>query len=140
VLPFNTNDLGVNILAQVAATAALSTKAEWFPRIKSITRANQAIIKGAVEKVPGAFLPLYPSQANMFAIDLAKTEVTPEALQKELLLRHGVFVRAGNYLSPKFGSRFVRVSFSNPPAEVERFAAAFPEAMAALRARPVAAS
>ncbi|MCI4320273.1 MAG: pyridoxal phosphate-dependent aminotransferase [Thermoplasmata archaeon] len=140
VLPYNTNDLGVNILAQVAAKAALSTKAEWFPRIKTTTRANQAIIKGAVEEVPGAFLPLYPSQANMFAIDLAKTEVPPEALQKELLLQHGVFVRAGNYLSPKFGSRFVRASFSNPPAEVERFAAAFPAAMATLRARPVVAS
>ncbi|MCI4351085.1 MAG: aminotransferase class I/II-fold pyridoxal phosphate-dependent enzyme, partial [Thermoplasmata archaeon] len=139
VLPFNTNDLGVNILAQVAAKAALATKSEWFPRIKATTRANQEIIRAAVEKVPGAFLPVYPSQANMFAIDLAKTEVAPEALQRELLLRHGVFVRAGNYLSPKFGTRFVRASFSNPPAEVERFASAFPTAMAALRVSPVAA-
>lgn len=139
VLPFNTNDLGVNILAQVAAVAALRTKREWFPAVKATTRANQETIRRAVEKVAGAALPVFPSQANMFVIDVAELNLTPEALQQELLLRHGVFVRAGNYLSPKFGGRFVRASFSNPPADVERFARAFPEAVARLRAKPVAA-
>ena len=130
---FNTNDLGVNILAQVAAEAALASKPRWFPAVRRQTRANQERIRGVVEKVPGAFLPVFPSQANMFVIDLAKVEVSPEALQKELLLRHGVFVRAGQYLSPQFGGRFVRVSFSNPPEDIERFVAAFPGAVDALR-------
>jgi aspartate/methionine/tyrosine aminotransferase len=133
---YNTNDLGVNVLAQVAATAALSTKPKWFPQVRAQTRANQERIRTVVEKVPGTFLPVFPSQANMFVIDLAKTEVSPEALQKDLLLRHGVFVRAGNYLSPKFGGRFVRVSFSNPRADIDRFATAFPVALEGLRARP----
>ncbi|MCI4339654.1 MAG: pyridoxal phosphate-dependent aminotransferase [Thermoplasmata archaeon] len=138
---FNTNDLGVNVLAQVAATAALSTKSKWFPKVRAQTRANQERIRSVIEKVPGAFLPVFPSQANMFVIDLAKTEISPEVLQKELLLRHDVFVRAGNYLSPQFGGRFVRVSFSNPPADIERFAAAFPVALEAVRgARPTPAT
>jgi aspartate aminotransferase len=133
VARYNTNDLGVNVLAQAAATAALSTKPTWFPLVRSQTRANQERIRAVVHGVAGAFLPVYPSQANMFVIDLAKAEVSPEALQKELLLRHGVFVRSGGYLSPTFGSRFVRVSFSNPPADIERFGAAFPVAVDALR-------
>ncbi|HEY6238117.1 MAG TPA: pyridoxal phosphate-dependent aminotransferase [Thermoplasmata archaeon] len=132
---YNTNDLGVNILAQVAATAALRSKSAWFPAVRAQTRVNQERIRRCVETVPGTFLPVYPSQANMFVIDLAKTEVAPEALQKELLLRDGVFVRAGNYLSPQFGGRFVRVSFSNPPADIDRFVEAFPRAVEALRPR-----
>jgi len=131
---YNTNDLGVNVLAQVAATAALSTKPKWFPAVKAQTKANQERIRVVVEKVPGTFLPVFPSQANMFVIDLAKTEISPEALQKELLLRHGVFLRAGNYLSPEFGGRFIRISFSNPPADIERFAKAFPVAVEGMRA------
>ncbi|MCI4330918.1 MAG: pyridoxal phosphate-dependent aminotransferase [Thermoplasmata archaeon] len=132
---FNTNDLGVNILAQVAATAALASKPRWFPAIKRQTRENQTRIREVVARVPGAFLPVFPSQANMFAIDVTKTEVSPEALQKEMLLRHGVFVRAGNYLSPKFGGRFVRASFSNPPEDIDRFVASFPLSVDALRVR-----
>ena len=135
---FNTNDLGVNVLAQAAALAALRTKPEWFPEVKATTRRNGERIREVVGAVAGASLPVFPSQANMFAIDLAKTEVSPDALQKALLVDHGVFIRSGNYLSPQFGARFVRVSFSNPPADVERFAAAFPQAVEKLRSRPAA--
>jgi aspartate aminotransferase len=132
---FNTNDLGVNILAQAAAIGALRTKSTWFPAVRAQTRANQERIRTVVQGVPGTFLPVFPSMANMFVIDLAKAEVSPEALQKELLLNHGVFVRAGNYLSPQFGSRFVRLSFSNPPQDIDRFAAAFPGVVDGLRPR-----
>jgi len=135
---YNTNDLGVNILAQVAARAALETKSTWIDEVVRQTRANAARLRDVVAHVPGTSLPVYPSHANMTAIDIAETGLTPEAVQAELLFRHKVFVRAGTYLSPKFGPRFVRVSFSNPPADVERFAAAFPESLAALRrASPV---
>ena len=130
---FNTNDLGVNALAQAAAVAALTTKASWIGAVRATTRENQARIRAAVDRVTGAFLPVYPSRANMFVVDVAATRVTPEALQQELLLAHGVFVRAGNYLSPRFGERFVRVSFSNPPPDVDRFCRAFPIAVAQLQ-------
>jgi aspartate aminotransferase len=134
---YNTNDLGVNILAQVAALADLRTKSTWFESVRATTRANQATIRTAVEETPGTFLPVYPSQANMFAIDISATGVAPERLQETLLRDDGVFVRAGNYLSPKFGGRFVRASFSNPPSDVAKFAAAFPKAVARLRAGAV---
>ncbi|MFZ1023869.1 MAG: pyridoxal phosphate-dependent aminotransferase [Thermoplasmata archaeon] len=129
---FNTNDLGVNVLAQVAAAAALRSKSAWFDTVRSTTRRHGARIRAAVDSIPGTFLPVYPSQANMFVIDIAKTGVTPEALQKDLLVRDKVFVRSGNYLSPKFGSRFVRVSFSNPSEHIDRFLTAFPAAIARL--------
>jgi aspartate/methionine/tyrosine aminotransferase len=137
VARFNTNDLGVNVLAQAAAIAALRSKPQWIDTVRRVTRENQDRIRAAVAPLAGVSLPVFPSHANMFAIDIAETGVTPEALQFELLTRHGVFVRAGNYLSPKFGHRFVRASFSNPPEDIERFAAAFPTALEKLRATPV---
>jgi aspartate aminotransferase len=134
---YNTNDLGVNILAQVAALADLTTKSTWIEGVRTTTRRNQETIRTAVEGTNGTFLPVYPSQANMFAIDISATGIAPERLQETLLKDDGVFVRAGNYLSPKFGGRFVRASFSNPPEDVERFARAFPAAVDRLRASAV---
>jgi len=136
---FNTNDLGVNILAQVAARAALRTKPAWIGEVVRQTRANGARVREVAAGVAGTSLPVYPSRANMMVIDLGSTGIAPEAVQEEMLHRHGVFVRAGNYLSPMHGQRFVRVSFSNPPADIDRFSRAFPATMAALRTRaPVA--
>jgi aspartate aminotransferase len=134
---YNTNDLGVNILAQVAAVADLSSKSGWIDSVRATTRANQATIRAAVSETPGTFLPVYPSQANMFAIDISATGIAPESLQETLLRDDGVFVRAGNYLSPRFGGRFVRASFSNPPGDVAKFAAAFPNAVERLRPKAV---
>jgi aspartate aminotransferase len=131
---FNTNDLGVNVLAQAAAVAALRTKSSWIGDVVRQTRANGARIHEVVGGVEGTSLPVYPSRANMMVIDLGTTGVTPEALQEELLRRHGVFLRAGNYLSPAHGNRFIRISFSNAPSDIDRFARAFPEAMRTLRA------
>ncbi|MEM0128951.1 MAG: pyridoxal phosphate-dependent aminotransferase [Thermoplasmata archaeon] len=136
---FHTNDLGVDVLAQWAARAALRTKASWIGAVRRQTRENAARIRAVVAATEGARLPVYPSHANMFVIDIAEAGVAPEELQRRMLLDHGVFVRAGSYVSPAFGNRFVRVSFSNPPADVDRFAAAFPEAMRRLRGSPAPA-
>jgi len=136
---FNTNDLGVNVLAQAAALAALRTKSQWIGGVVRQTRANGARIRDVVATVPGASLPVYPSRANMMVIDIAPTGVSPDAVQDDMLRHHGVFVRAGNYLSPTHGGRFVRVSFSNPPSDIERFAKAFPVAMTTLSAHAPAA-
>ncbi len=136
---FNTNDLGVNVLAQAAARAAMETKSAWIGDVVRQTRANGARIREVVAGVPGTSLPVYPSRANMMVIDVRETGLTPEAVQSEMLYQHRVFVRAGNYLSAQYGDRFVRVSFSNSPADIERFARAFPAAIAALRARAPAA-
>jgi aspartate aminotransferase len=139
VARFNTNDLGVNVLAQAAALAALRTKPEWIDSVVHQTRANGARIRDVVAQVPGTSLPVYPSRANMMVIDIAATGVSPDAVQDEMLRHHGVFVRAGNYLSPTHGRQFVRLSFSNPPRDIERFATAFPATMKTLEVRAPAA-
>jgi aspartate aminotransferase len=132
IAKYNTNDLGVNILAQVAAKAALRTKKQWIDQVVRQTRANGRRIEEVVKGVAGATTPAAPSRANMTIIDIAPTGVRPEAVQEEMLRKDGVFVRSGSYLSPTHGSRFVRVSFSNAPADIERFARSFPAAMRAL--------
>lgn len=132
---FNTNDLGVNILAQVAAAAALRTKSHWLPEVVRQTRANGERVAAIARSVPGVTVPVDPSWASMTILDVTGLGVSPEAIQEEMLLRHGVFVRAGNYLSPKHGSKFVRVSFSNPPSDIDRFATAFPASTRTLRSR-----
>jgi len=131
---FNTNDLGVNILAQLAARAALRTKPTWIAGVVRQTRENCRRVHEVGVGVPGVTAPTGPSRANMTILDLSATGVSPDAVQEELLRRHGVFVRAGSYLSPAHGSKFVRVSFSNPPGDIDRFARAFPEVLHGLRA------
>ena len=132
LMKYNTNELSVNILAQRAALAAIQTKKEWMSSVMDTCRGNQATIKEAVERVPGAFLPVYPSYTNMFIIDVGNTGMDPERIQEKLLLEHSIFLRAGNYVSKRFGDRFVRASFSILEDECERFARAFPQVMAEL--------
>lgn len=132
---FDTNVLGVNVLAQRAALAALETKPTWIDRLRKIVAANQEIVKAAVAKVDGCSLPVYPSKANMFVIDTSATGVDPEAIERKMLHDHLVHARAGSYLSKRFGSRFLRVSFSIPTEQCERFGAAFPQVVAGLSAQ-----
>jgi aspartate aminotransferase len=140
ITKYNTNDLGVNILAQVATRAALRTKRTWIDSVVRTTRENCRRVHEAAKTVPGVTTPVAPSRANMTILDIAGTGIAPGAVQEELLLRHGVFVRAGSYLSPSHGSRFVRVSFSNPSSDIDRFVRAWPAAMRALAPKAVAPS
>ncbi|MGI0140053.1 MAG: pyridoxal phosphate-dependent aminotransferase [Thermoplasmata archaeon] len=129
VARYHTNDLGVDVVAQWAARAALRSKSSWLPEVRRQTRENGARIRECVAQVAGTSLPVYPSHANMFLVDIGETGIAPERLQEELLRRDGVFVRAGAYVSARFGPRFVRVSFSNPTSDIDRFVRAFPEAV-----------
>jgi aspartate/methionine/tyrosine aminotransferase len=133
VKSFDTNVLGVNVLAQRAGLAALETKDGWLPSLRAISRANQETIQAAVEKVQGATLPVYPSRSNCFIVDLQETGVDPHQLEERMLRDHLVHVRAGAYLSNRFGSNFARISFSVPREECERFPQAFMETMDRLR-------
>ena len=126
---FDTNVLGTNVLAQRAALAALECKKDWLPEVREIVRRNQEILRATVKKVAGCSLPVFPSKANMFVIDIAPTRVNPDAVEERLLHDHLVHVRAGGYLSKRFGSRFVRVSFTIPTEGCEKFATAFPKVM-----------
>ncbi|UCF08566.1 MAG: pyridoxal phosphate-dependent aminotransferase [Thermoplasmata archaeon] len=131
--PFNTNVLSVNIMAQRAALAALETKEQWMGRVVSISRKNQEHIRNCVDAVEGAFLPVYPSHTNMFVIDISQTGIDPDEVEKKMLFDHDVFFRGGNYLSKRFGPRFVRTSFSIPEEQCLRFCGAFPNVIDELR-------
>lgn len=126
------NDLGTNVVAQKGAIAAVNSKYDWLDRIKETTRSNQDIIKKAVDQVEGAFIPVYPSDANMMVIDIYDTGVKPQELA-DYLLEEGIFTREGAYTSNLYGDRYLRVSFSIPTEHVEYFARRFLEGMEALR-------
>ena len=134
VRKFDTNVLGVNVVAQRAALAALRTKSEWLPEVLRVCAANQKSIRAAVGKVDGAFLPVYPAKANMFAIDVSASGVRPEDLESALLRDHLIHTRAGSYVSRKSGSKFLRVSFTISEEGCRRFTQAFPAAIEKLRA------
>jgi len=123
------SDLGINVVGQRAAIAALETKPKWLPELVETALKNQELIKEAVDKVDGAELPVYPSAASMMVIDISKHNADPQDVQDKLLYENDIFVRAGNYVSARFGDNFIRVSFSIPTPEVERFAEAFPKVM-----------
>ena len=132
MMPYNTNVLSVNVLAQRAALAALETKSQWMANVLRTSRRNQQRIKMAIEPLDGVFLPVYPSMTNMFAIDVSELGLNTLDIQNRLLYRYGIFVRDGRYVSERFGDRFIRVSFSVPEKDCERFVAAFPAVIRSL--------
>jgi aspartate/methionine/tyrosine aminotransferase len=123
------SDLGINVVGQRASIAALETKSEWLPGLVRTALKNQTIIKSAVDKIDGVELPVYPSAASMMVIDISKHNANPQEVQDKLLYENNIFVRAGNYVSTRFGENFIRVSFSIPTPEVEKFAEIFPKVM-----------
>jgi aspartate aminotransferase len=133
LLPYNTNVLSANVIAQRAALTALQTKDQWLGKVVTISRKNQKHIKDCVDGIEGAFLPVYPSYTNMFVIDISATGINPDDVEKRMLFDHHVFVRGGNYLSKRFGNRFVRTSFSIPEDQCLKFCEAFPKVIKALR-------
>ncbi|WP_409199960.1 pyridoxal phosphate-dependent aminotransferase [Methanobrevibacter sp. DSM 116169] len=126
------NDLGVNVIAQIGAISALETKNQWLDRIKNTTFNNQKLIKEAVDKIDGVFLPVYPSSGNMMAIDLSKVKINPKKMS-EYLLDKKIFTREGSYTSKLFGDKYLRVSFSIPEEEVKVFCKEFEKAVEALK-------
>lgn len=121
IVKFDTNVLSVNILAQKAALASLETKERWIGNVMKICRNNQERIKSAVDKIDGAFLPVYPSYTNMFVIDVSELGIDPDKFETKILYDHNIFVRSGNYVSKKYGPNFVRVSFSVPEDQCKKF-------------------
>lgn len=120
------NNLGSNVVSQLAAIAGLRTKSEWFPEIKARLRRNQAAVHDAVLKVPGLSMPVYPSQANLVIIECIDAGITPEALVSAYQ-EHGVMIRQGAYHTHVFGHRFIKVSLTVPEAWADRFCELLPE-------------
>jgi aspartate aminotransferase len=126
------NDLGTNLVAQKGAIAALKSKHTWIDEITRITRNNQKLIKDCVDGINGAFIPVYPSDGNMLAIDLKGTGINPESMANYLLTKK-IFTRQGTYTSTLFGDNYLRVSFSIPEEQVKIFIEEFEAAVELLR-------
>jgi len=119
------NNLGSNILSQRAALAGLSIKNEWFPGVLRELRDNLALVKAAVDKIPGLSVPVYPSNGNFLVIETSELGIRPEALVAAYRERD-IMIRQGEYHTPNFGDRFVKVSLSVPKAWAEEFAELLP--------------
>jgi aspartate/methionine/tyrosine aminotransferase len=126
------NDLGTNVISQAGAIAALKSKKKWIENVTTTTRNNQKIIKKVIDEIKGVFIPVYPSNSNMLAIDLKKTNIDPKDLA-DYLLEKKIFTRQGTYTSKRFGDNYLRVSFSIPDYQVEIFADEFKKAVEFLR-------
>ena len=131
--PFDTNVLSANMVAQAGAKAALEHKDEWQKEMLDRAMENQTRIKEIVDEVDGTFIPVFPSRTNMLVIDISKTGLDPETVQRMMLREHDVFVRSGGYVSKRYGNRFIRVSFTVKDDGIERFSKAFLKTMGALR-------
>jgi aspartate/methionine/tyrosine aminotransferase len=119
------NNLGSNILAQRAALAGLAIKREWFPGVLATQRANQEMIKRAVDGVDGISMPVYPSNANFIIIECNDPALRPEALCA-VYQKHDILIRQGSYHTKRFGDRFVKVSTTVPTEWAAEFVALLP--------------
>ncbi len=124
------NGLGSNLVSQKGAIAGLRTKAEWFPEVNRIQRANQASIHDAVAPINGLDMPVYPSNGNFVVIDTSAAGIAPETLC-ELYLKRGIMIRQAAYQSRLFADRFVKVSTTVPAEDTDRFCEMLPEVVRA---------
>jgi histidinol-phosphate aminotransferase len=124
--------LGSSVVAQRAAQAGLAVKREWMNDVQRIQRRNQAAIKEAVDKIPGLNVPVYPSNGNFVIIECAELGLRPEALAT-VYAQRGIMIRQGSYHTPRFGSRFVKVSTTVPSEWVDAFCRELPDAIGAAR-------
>ena len=85
-----------------------------------------------VDGIDGVFLPVYPSDANMMAVDVSGAGINPKELSN-YLFKQGIFAREGEYTSELFGDRYLRISFSIPTEQIKIFCEEFPKAIEALR-------
>ena len=139
ILPHSQAPLGASVIAQRAALAGLSVKAEWMADISARQRANQALIAEAFRRLPGFSLPVYPSQANFLVVEVGAAGITPEALVSALG-EHGIMVRQGTYHTPRFGHRFVKISTTVPSAWAQALCDALPQAVERARKLPATAA
>lgn len=127
----STSVLGASVVAQRAAMAGLAVKAEWMKDVRSIDRANKAMIVATAEAA-GITVPVQPSHGNFLVLETAATGVSPEAIV-EAARREGVMIRQGRYHTARFGDRFIKVSTSVPTAWAERFCEGLPGYIATAR-------
>jgi aspartate/methionine/tyrosine aminotransferase len=124
--------VGASVVAQRAAQAGLGVKDQWMKQVRSVDRANKAMIAEATAAIEGLALPIVPSHGNFLVLETIAAGIRPEALV-ECYRRQGIMIRQGTYHTQRFGDRFVKVSTSVPSAWVEKFCALLPQMVAQAR-------
>jgi histidinol-phosphate aminotransferase len=124
----STATLGSSVIAQRAAQAGLAVKKEWMQDVQRIQRRNQSAIKDVVDRISGLSLPVYPSNGNFLIIECAEMGLKPEALAV-VMGQRGIMIRQGSYHTPRFGSRFVKVSTTVPIEWIDAFCRELPDAI-----------
>lgn len=117
--------LGGNWIAQRGAIAAYRTKQTWCPKVLATNRRNQQALKATLDGIADLRVLAFPSSGNFLAVDVSRTGCTSQQIAKKVL-DAGFIVRAGGYTSPRFGDRFIRITTTIPPADVDKFCAAAP--------------
>jgi histidinol-phosphate aminotransferase len=128
----STATLGTSVIAQRAAQAGLAVKKEWMAGVQRTQRRNQAAIKETIDRIRGLSVPVYPSQGNFLIIECAELGLRPEALAA-VYAERGIMIRQGSYHTPRFGSRFVKVSTAVPVEWVDAFCRELPSAIETAR-------
>lgn len=131
------NRLGGNWIAQRGAIAAYKSKDVWRPKVLSVNRSNQQVLKDCLDKIEGMRVLAYPSSGNFLAVDVSGTGCTSEEVVKAVL-DSGFIVRSGGYTSPRFGDQFIRITTTIPPEHIDKFCAAAPATIAAAVAASLA--
>ena len=117
--------LGASVIAQRAALAGLSVKAEWMAGVRAIDAANKAMIAETIKDIPGLALPVWPSHGNFLVLETIGAGIRPEALV-ECFRRRNIMIRQGTYHTQRFGDRFVKISTTVPTEWVEKLCALLP--------------
>jgi histidinol-phosphate aminotransferase len=128
----STAALGSSVIAQRAAQAGLAVKKEWMAGVQRTQRRNQTAIKETVDRIGGLSVPVYPSFGNFLIIECVELGLRPEALAA-VFAERGIMIRQGSYHTPRFGSRFVKVSTTVPVEWVDAFCRELPSAIEAAR-------
>jgi histidinol-phosphate aminotransferase len=116
------NHFGINRIAQAGALAALTDR-DWLRQVVRQVAAARAALAEIARRNGLAALP---SATNFVAIDCGREGAFARTVVAELVQR-GVFVRMP-FVAPQ--DRCIRVT-AGRPADLEAFAAALPEALAA---------
>ena len=118
--------LGASVIAQRAALAGLSVKAEWMAQVRAIDDANKAMIAETIKDIPGLALPVWPSHGNFLVLETIGAGIRPEALV-ECFRRRNIMIRQGTYHTQRFGDRFVKISTTVPSEWVQALCVLLPD-------------
>jgi hypothetical protein len=96
--------LGSGVIARRTAQASLGSKDEWMKQVRSIDRANKAMIAQAVAAIEGLAFPIFRGPENFWYWTPSQQAIHPEALV-DCYRRQAIMIRRGTCHTQRFGHR-----------------------------------